>query len=129
MMDLSSDWDGISTSGWFIFSDKLSERRRERPTSTMVNCQLHWNYFTLFWNLVKVTCASIFRIYRLLALINLLIVSIIVLKSNNVFFTLSENHIMIIIWLFKLAIDRCVICCLLLISNWTLLLILAWLTA
>ena len=95
----------------------------------MVNSQLHWNYFTLLWNLVKVTCAGIFRIYRLLALINLLIVSIIVLKSNNVFFTLSENHIMIIIWLFKLAIDRCVICCLLLISNWTLLLILAWLTA
>ena len=143
MMDLSSDGNGIATSGLFIFCDKLSERRREWPTPTMVNSQLHWNYFTLLWNLVKVTCASIFRINRLLALINLLIVSIIVLKSNNVFLTLSEDDVASVIgsWLSELAFraitdsasHRPVICCLLLVSDIeatlrTLLLIFAWFT-
>ena len=120
MMDLSCDWNRVSTNCWLIFCGKLSEGRCEWPSTTMIYSQLHWNHVTLFWYLIKVTRASIFRINMLLALI----ISIIILKSNNVFFALTEHHVVIIIWLLELTINRCVICCLFLISDGTLLLIL-----
>ena len=109
----------------------------------MVDGQLHWDNFTLFRHLVKVTCASVFWVYRFLALFNLLIISIIVFKSNNVFLTLSEDDVAGVIssWLSELALraitdsasHRPVICCLLLVPNIeatlrTPLLIFAWFT-
>ena len=123
-----SDWHGIPTCWWLIFCDKLCEGRCERPSSTIINCQLHWDNFILFWHLVEVACARILRIDRLLTLFNLWIISIIILKSNNVFFAFSKYNVPIWCWLPKLAFmpiteptdHRRVICRLLLISDGTL---------